>query len=93
MTSQPPSVIRAAQAAYMAQDCIARAHDLTSLETAGQALIHYSLVLAQTSPEDQQLTVRAYEDIPSMGVLSHAYTEAGKGLCRANSALALAQVS
>lgn len=94
MTTTPLSpVIRAAQAAYLAQDCIARVHDLTSLETAGQALNHFNLVLAQTTPEDQLLTVQTYEDVPLLGALTRAFHAAGKEVCRINAAAVLAHVS
>lgn len=93
MANHPPSVIRAAQSAYMAQGFIERVHDLTSLETAGQALNNYALVLAQTPHADQLLTVQIYEDIPTLSGLTKAFHEAGKTLCRIASANALAHVS
>ena len=93
MPSQPPAVIRAAQAAYLAQDCLGRVHDLTSLETAGQAINHYSQVLAQTSPLDQELTKEAYGDIPSLSLLLNAFKDAGANLCRIQFAVQLAHVS
>ena len=93
MSSQPPPVIRAAQAAYLAQDCLDRVHDLTSLETAGQAINHYSQVLAQTSPLDQKLTKEVYGDIPSLSFLLQSFKDAGADLCRIQFSAGLAHVS
>jgi hypothetical protein len=82
-----------AQAAYMAKNCIECIHDLTSLDTAGQALNNYSSVLAQHAPEDQKAALLAYEDLPSLSPLFQAFKDAGAVLCKRNSASALAHVS
>lgn len=82
-----------ARAAFMAQDVIDRIHDLTSLETAGQAVVHFSQVLAQTSPEDQRLTKEAFPDIPTLFDLQHAHVVAAGRLNLASFAASWEHVS
>ena len=87
------AVIRVQQAAFIASDCVERVHDLTSLETAGQATVNYVVILAQTSPEDQQTAKDAFQDIPTLGKVLHALKVASASLNQASFAGALAQVS
>ena len=87
------SVTRIAQAIYIASDCIARVHDLTSLETACQAVSNVVLILAQTSPEEQQIARDRFEGLSTLGVLLVELKAASATLNHANFAGALAHVS
>lgn len=51
------------QSAYLAQWAIERIHDLTSLETAADALKHHGRVLLEQSPEVHALICSVKDDL------------------------------
>lgn len=70
-------------AAFTAEGAIERIHDLTSLETASQALLHYEKTLLDATP-DVQLEARDVAFIQSLAIPTvYALTNAYLGAWRA----------
>lgn len=75
-----PAALRFAQAAYMAQECIKCVHDLTSLETAGQAFLYFSGCMVEIALEDQELARKWSNDVPLLDHLAKSFCAAASTL-------------
>lgn len=71
-------------AAFLAEGAMERIHDLTSLETASQALLHYEKVLLDAAPDIQiEARDQAFMDglaIPTVFALTSSYIDAWRKL-------------
>ena len=88
-----PAALRFAQSAYMAQECIKCVHDLTSLETAGQALLYFSGCMVEIAVEDQELARKWSNDVPLLDHLAKAFCAAASTLAERVSTLQHANAS
>ena len=73
-------------AAFIAEGAIERIHDLTSLETASQALLHYEKTLLDATPDVQtDARDRAFVEglaVPTVFALTNSYITAWRRLYR-----------